>query len=96
MGTKIYEIRNELNRVANILDEAEKTGKILVHAECGDQRNTKKPDDPYPIFYTAKELMSEINNGSWHYVNWYLEDRDVMKKQILERINDLQQRLIRL
>ena len=90
METKISEIKNELNRIAEILDEAEKTGKLLVHNTCGDKNN------PYPIFYTAKELMSEINKGKWHYVNWRLVDKEVIKKEIMQSINKLQQRLIRL
>ena len=87
---KSTEIIRELNRISGVLNEAEITGKILVDTSCGNDL------DPYPIFFTAEELMAEINKGNWHYVTWYLEDKEVMKKQILARINTLQERLIRL
>ena len=89
---KSTEIIRELNRISGVLNEAEITGKILVNAHCHKGNDT----NPYPIFFTAEELMTEINKGSWHYVTWYLEDKEVMKKQILARINTLQERLIRL
>jgi len=90
MGNKIHEIKSELDRISAQLIKAENTGQILVHAAVGDETN------PYPIFFTAKELLSEIHKGNWHHVPWYLEDKVVMKKEILERISELQKRLIKL
>lgn len=88
---KTLEIIRELNRISGILNEAEITGKILVNVHCNNEDL-----NPFPIFFTAKELVAEIQKGGWHCVTWYLEDKEVMKKQILERINTLQERLIRL
>ena len=89
------EITRELNRVSKILDETKNTDKILVNSEYGDQ-DLPEPNDPYPIFFTAEQLFKKINNGSWHMVGWYLEDKKIMKKKILKRINELQKRLIEL
>ena len=85
----------ELNRLEKKLTEAENSGKLLVLAEAGDQ-NTPNSTNPYPIFFTAEQLVKEINNGSWHLAYWYLEDKEVMKKTILQCINKLQERLITL
>lgn len=95
MGNTILEIWKELDRMGDKLSEAEKTGKILVHAQCGDQGDPS-PTNPYPIFFTAKELLNEIHKGHWHYVTWYLEDKAVIQKKILGRIDELQKLLIKL
>jgi len=87
---KINEIRNEHQRLAKVLDAAESTGKILVAPGVGGK------DNPYPLFFTVKELVEHINKGEWHCYNWYLEDKSTMKKEILDVINKLQERLVRL
>jgi len=90
MGATASEITREFNRMEKLLSEAEATGKVLVHTECGDDYN------PYPVFFTAEELIECIKNGEWHHVRWYLQEKKVMQEKILVRINELQKRLIRL
>jgi hypothetical protein len=87
---KAIEIENELHRISEVIGEAEASGKILVHSGCGDENN------PYPIFFTAEELKELICKGSWHCVNWYLVDKEIIKEKIFNRINELQKRLMKL
>lgn len=89
---ELYKISNELTKVSKIIDEAEQTGKMLVDADY--YKDLSK--DPYPLFFTAKQLFEEITKGNWHCHDWLLEDKEAMKQAILKRIIELQERLIKL
>jgi len=93
---KINELTRELNRVKSIVEKAEKEDMFLVHSDYGDQLTKAIPTDPYPIFFSPSELIQQINEGNWYCVNWYVADKKEMKRCILNRINELQERLIKL
>ena len=89
------EITRELTRLALIIEKAEDTGRLFV-CDFGDELVKTNPKDPYPLFFTVKELVEQIHQGNYHCANWYLADREEMKKVILKRITELQERLIKL
>lgn len=80
----------EIKRLSPLLSEAERTGKLIVHCSAGSEYN------PYPIVFKPEQLVDHIKNGSWLYVGWKLEDQAVVKKAILQRILELQERLTEL
>ena len=88
-------IIRELNRISKKLIQAEEEGMLLVNAQCGDHDEADS-QNPYPVFFTPKELMKEINEGGWYSVIWALEDREEMKTKINDRIQVLQKRLLKL
>lgn len=85
---------HELSRIQDDLQRAKEENLILVHRTVGD-RHEPNPVNPYPLFFTADELINEINNGGWFYTNWDLVDRITIKKALLKRIDELQQLLIK-
>ena len=93
---KIAEITRELTRLLPIIEKAEIGNRLLVSADCGDQLTVTNPKDPYPMFFSTEELVEQIYKGNYHCGNWYLADKEEMKKSILNRIQELQERLIRL
>ena len=96
MSVDVLRLRDELNKWSDLIQEAKRTGKIVVAFSFGDHRETEKPKDPYPLFFNHEEFLETLTNGHWHCVEWYLEDKKVIQKSILNRIKELQDLLVKL